>query len=214
MLIISVINLSMQSIDSYILLFYSLFMIANSIINSIKSSQDRSIRIRTFNEETYIFDREFKHFGFSLLEYRKFIKKKANLKRTQEEKLTFSQEGKDASKVILFISIPHEVDVLLTMKSNPIVKIGESSWFGSVELTKRYFGQINNCYSCTMKLSNPMKKEVVWIEWNTNDLMSLITKHKGTTLGTKLLLILSNYLCKTVITLKEYSLQAHELRGK
>lgn len=204
----------MQSIDSCMLLLYSLFMIIYSTVNSIKVSQDKNIRIRTFNEETYIFDREFKQFGFSVSEYKKFIKKKAHLKRTKDENYTFIQEGKDASKVILFISIPHDADVFLSMQSNPIVKICESSWVGSVELTKKYCDESNDRYNCTMELLNPLKREIVWIEWNTNDLINLVSKHKGTSLITKLLLIWSHYLCKTIIILKDYILQFEELRDK
>lgn len=197
--------------DLLILLLYSIVMFLLIICSLILSNNNYRVIERTVNEETYIYDREFKRYGFSLSEYKDILMKKGSVKRTNESEILFSKEGEKMLKVFLFIKIPDNALITLKKKGVVIYSVDESSWIGSVECVRNYMEKDKSTWDCEIKMINREKMEVIWIEWEKNYFIKFIRKHLNEQLGTQFLFMWGNYMCLINKNLNDYVIQTKNL---
>lgn len=197
--------------DLLILLLYSIVMFILVICSLILSNNNYRVIERTVNEETYIYDREFKRYGFALSEYKDILMKKGTIKRTNDTEILFSKEGEKMLKVFLFIKIPD--NALITLKKQGILlySVDESSWIGSVECVRNYMEKDKSTWDCEIKVINNENSEVIWIEWEKNYFIKFIRKHLNEQLGTQFLFMWGNYMCLINKKLNDYVIQTKNL---
>lgn len=103
----------------YFLLFAYFHSLSSTFIIIISSKHFQSTQ-RSISEEMYIYDREFKRYGFTNEEYKKFLMKKGVIKRTRNREMIYAKEGDKLDKVYLFIQIPENCYVALK-KENVVI---------------------------------------------------------------------------------------------
>ena len=130
--------------------------------------------------------------------------KKGVIKRTRNREMIYAKEGDKLDKVYLFIQIPENCYVALKKENVVIFSVEEGSWIGSVECIRDYSESIAIKWDCSIKLSNKVNKEVVWIEWENKYMKTMIGKHIDDSLGSKFLFMWGNYLCVINKKLDDY----------
>ena len=159
----------------------------------------------------YIYDREFKRYGFTNEEYKKFLMKKGVIKRTRNREMIYAKEGDKLDKVCLFIQIPENCYVALKKENVVIFSVEEGSWIGSVECIRDYSESSAIKWDCSIELSNKVNKEVVWIEWENKYMKKMIGKHIDDSLGSKFLFMWGNYLCVINKKLNDYIVKMNKI---
>lgn len=197
--------------DLLILLLYSIVMFLLVIFSLIFSNNNFGVIERTVNEEMYIYDREFKRYGFAVNEYKDILMKKGTIKRANNTEILFSKEGEEVLKVFLFIKIPDNALITLKKQGVVIYSVDESSWIGSVECVRNYMEKDKNAWDCEIKVINRENTEVTWIEWEKNYFIKFIRKHLNEKLGTQFLFMWGNYMCVINKKLNDYVMQMKDL---
>ena len=197
--------------DLLLVLLYSIVTFFYIIITLIISSKHFQSTQRSISEEMYIYDREFKRYGFTNEEYKKFLMKKGVIKRTRNREMIYAKEGDKLDKVYLFIQIPENCYVALKKENVVIFSVEEGSWIGSVECIRDYSESSAIKWDCSIELSNKVNKEVVWIEWENKYMKKMIGKHIDDSLGSKFLFMWGNYLCVINKKLNDYIVKMNKI---
>lgn len=187
-------------IDLNLLLLYTIVTFLYIITNTFIINYSNYIHERVVNEDIYIYDRYFKHFGFTLDEYKTILMKKGKIIRNCNNEVTLCEEGKNAKKVFLILKLPKNVNVVVKYRSNMALLQGEGSWVGMVELVKEVFSKekygSNNVYESSVDVvNNDDNKEIVYIEWESKVLMKYVMKYINGDVGFKFMFMWNNALC-------------------
>ena len=186
-------------IDLNLLLLYTIVSFLYVITNTFIINYSNYIHERVVNEDIYIYDRYFKHFGFTLDEYKTILMKKGKIIRNCNCEVTLCEEGKNAKKVFLILKLPKNVNVVVKYRNNMALLQGEGSWVGMVELVKEVFSKDNygsNVYESTVDIvNNGNNKEIVYIEWESRVLMKYVMKYINGDVGFKFMFMWNNSLC-------------------
>ena len=191
--------------DKILLLLYSIVCSLHFILKSfIKMSKKYYYYERTFNDEIYVYDSEFKRFGFTKFEYKNLISPKINICHyKKKDKLNLINQNEKIEKIYLFVTIPNRSNIKLKYNNTIIYDCDEGTLIGGIESVLNI-----NKFLTGIEISNSDKNDIIYVEINKNIYEKFINKHLDTKVGTKFLFMMSNYNSQIFFKLNEYILNA------
>ena len=167
---------------------------------SVSNTVEDSTSSRFFDDNTYIYDSEFKKFGFSRIEYDNLLEKRIKiLHYNSNSHKNICKKNDELNKIYLFVKMPYSCSIKLIYNDAFIYEVDEGNLIGGVELTLK-----KNNYITGIEISNPNSKDILYCEINKKIFGKFITKYMDESIGTKFLFMWGNYLCQINQKLYEY----------
>ena len=191
-------------LDKILLLLYSIVRSIYFILKSfIKMSKKYYYYERTFNDEIYVYDSEFKRFGFTKFEYKNLILPKITICHFKKKEKDLVNQNDKINKIYLFVTIPNRSNIKLKYNNTIIYDCDEGTLIGGIESVLNL-----NKYLTGIEITNYEKNDIIYVEINKNIYEKFTNKHLDTNVGTKFLFMWSNYNTQIYFKLSEYILNA------
>ncbi len=202
----SSVNISNETkyyVDIMIILLFSIVSSVSILLQfliSVSNTVEDSTSSRFFDDNTYIYDSEFKKFGFSRIEYDNLLEKRIKiLHYNSNSHKNICKKNDELNKIYLFVKMPYSCSIKLIYNDAFIYEVDEGNLIGGVELTLK-----KNNYITGIEISNPNSKDILYCEINKKIFGKFITKYMDESIGTKFLFMWGNYLCQINQKLYEY----------
>ena len=202
----SSVNISNETkyyVDIMIILLFSIVSSVSILLQfliSVSNTVEDSTSSRFFDDNTYIYDSEFKKFGFSRIEYDNLLEKRIKiLHYNSNSHKNICKKNDELNKIYLFVKMPYSCSIKLIYNDAFIYEVDEGNLIGGVELTLK-----ENNYITGIEISNPNSKDILYCEINKKIFGKFITKYMDESIGTKFLFMWGNYLCQINQKLYEY----------
>ncbi len=205
----SSVNISNETkyfIDIMIILLFSIvygILIVLQFLISVSNTVEDSTSSRFFDDLTYVYDSEFKKFGFSRIEFDNLIAKRIKvLHHTTKGNNIICKKGDQLINLFLFVKMPYSCSVKLTYNDAFIYEVDEGTLIGNAELTLN-----KNEFLTGIDIGNPNSKDILYCEINKKIYSKFTKKYMDESIGTKFLFMWGNYLCQINQKLYEYITQ-------
>ena len=202
----SSVNISNETkyyVDIMIILLFSIVSSVSILLQfliSVSNTVEDSTSSRFFDDNTYIYDSEFKKFGFSRIEYDNLLEKRIKiLHYNSNSHKNICKKNDELNKIYLFVKMPYSCSIKLIYNDAFIYEVDEGNLIGGVELTLK-----KNNYITGIEISNPNSKDILYCEIKKKIFGKFITKYMDESIGTKFLFMWGNYLCQINQKLYEY----------
>ena len=202
----SSVNISNETKYFVDIMFVLLFSIVSGIsvllqfLISVSNTLEDSTSSRFFDDNTYVYDSEFKKFGFSRIEYDNLLQKRIkSIHYNSNSNKNICTINDAINKIYLFIKMPYSCSIKLKYNDAYIYEVDEGNLIGGVELTLKKDNFITG-----IEISNPNSKDILYCEIKKKIFGKFITKYMDESIGTKFLFMWGNYLCQINQKLYEY----------
>ena len=202
----SSVNISNETKYFVDIMFILLFSIVSGIsillqfLISVSNTVEDTTSSRLFDDNTYVYDSEFKKFGFSRIEYDNLFEKRIKiLHYNSKSNKSICEINDEVNKIYLFVKMPYSCSIKLIYEDAFIYEVDEGNLIGGVELTLK-----KENYITGIEMNNPNSKDILYCEINKKIYNKFITKYMDESIGTKFLFMWGNYLCQINGKLYEY----------
>jgi len=203
----SSVNMSNETYYFIDILFILLFSIISGILIllqfliSVTNTVEDSTTNRFFDDYTYVYDSEFKKFGFSRIEFDNLISKRIKIVHYNKKTNSYIISKKDdkINNLYLFVKMPYSCSIKLIYNDAFIYEVDEGNLIGVIELTLK-----KDNFLTGIDISNPNAKNILYCEINKKIFQKFTKKYMDESIGTKFLFMWGNYLCQINQKLYEY----------